>query len=168
MLKHRVISVCFRGHGPNRDPVQDFSFADHARDVLAILDDLSVDRFVCIAASHGAWSALGIAQMMGWQRMPAVLILDLAMEELLQQLWRRSRAYRTQRPGDRVGLVQKLGQRWYAGYQGDRAGSAQPRGLQRRDMGAGRPDNRGGLWHMGHAFKAYRSIIGSAPDPPRL
>jgi pimeloyl-ACP methyl ester carboxylesterase len=85
ILKHRVISVCFRGHGPNRDAVEDFSFADHARDVLALLDNLSVDRFVCIAASHGAWPALEISQMVGRQRMPAIIILDLAMEELSPQ-----------------------------------------------------------------------------------
>ena len=63
-----------------------------------------------------------------------------------------------------VGLVQKLGQRRPAGYQGNRAGSAQPGGLQRRDIGAGRPDHRGGLWHVGHAFKAY----GSMSDPPLI
>jgi pimeloyl-ACP methyl ester carboxylesterase len=85
ILKYRVISVCFRGHGPNRDPVEDFGFADHAREVLAHLDDLSVDRFICIAASHGAWPALEIAQMVGRRRMPAVLVLDLAMEPLSPQ-----------------------------------------------------------------------------------
>jgi pimeloyl-ACP methyl ester carboxylesterase len=85
MLKHRVISVCVRGHGPNRDAVEDFSFADHARDALALVDNLSVDSFVCIAASHGAWPALEISQMLGRQRMPAIIILDLAMEELSPQ-----------------------------------------------------------------------------------
>lgn len=82
MLTHRVISICFRGHGPNRDPVENFSFTDHARDVLAILDSLSVDSFICITASHGTWPALELADIVGRQRMPAVLILDLIMTEI--------------------------------------------------------------------------------------
>lgn len=85
MVQYRVISVCFRGHGPNRDPVEDFGFADHARDVLALLDALGVDRFVCLAASHGSWAAMELAQMVGRQRMPALLILDLGMTEASPQ-----------------------------------------------------------------------------------
>ncbi|KUI63186.1 1H-3-hydroxy-4-oxoquinaldine 2,4-dioxygenase [Cytospora mali] len=81
----RVISVCFRGHGPNRDPVQDFGFEDHARDVLGVLDSLGVDQFVCMAASHGTWPALELSQMVGRQRCLAVLILDLIMSEASPQ-----------------------------------------------------------------------------------
>ena len=84
-LRHRIISVCFRGHGPNRDPVEDFGFADHARDVLALLDSLGVDCFICLAASHGGWAAMELAQMVDRQRMPAILILDLVMTEASPQ-----------------------------------------------------------------------------------
>jgi pimeloyl-ACP methyl ester carboxylesterase len=81
MVHYRVISICFRGHGPNRDPVEDFGFADHASDVLALLDALGVDRFIAVAASHGAWAAMELAEMVGRQRMPGLVILDLAMGE---------------------------------------------------------------------------------------
>ncbi|KAK4172029.1 alpha/beta-hydrolase [Triangularia setosa] len=85
MLHHRVISVCFRGHGPNRDPVEDFGFADHARDVLALLDTLGVDKFICLSASHGSWAAIELAEMVGRERMPALLMLDLNMTPLSPQ-----------------------------------------------------------------------------------
>ncbi|KAL9086201.1 MAG: hypothetical protein Q9165_007266 [Trypethelium subeluteriae] len=81
MIHHRVISICFRGHGPNRDPVSDFGFAEHAQDVLALLDSLSVDRFIGLAASHGAWAAIELAALVGRERMPALMILDLTMTE---------------------------------------------------------------------------------------
>ncbi|OCK77279.1 alpha/beta-hydrolase [Lepidopterella palustris CBS 459.81] len=81
MVHYRIISICFRGHGPNRDPVEDFGFADHAQDVLALLDALGVDRFIALAASHGAWAAMELAEMVGRERMPALMMLDLAMGE---------------------------------------------------------------------------------------
>lgn len=81
MDTYRVISICFRGHGPNRDGVDDFGFEDHASDVLAVLDSLGVDKFVCMAASHGAWPALELANTVGRLRCPAVMILDLIMTE---------------------------------------------------------------------------------------
>lgn len=68
MDTNRVISVCFRGYGPNRDPVEDFGFEDHARDVLGILDSLGVDQFVCMSTSRHLASPR--AQPDGW---PAAL-----------------------------------------------------------------------------------------------
>lgn len=81
MDTYRVISVCFRGHGPNRDPVEDFGFQDHARDVLGVLDSLGVDQFICLSASHGTWPALELSQIVGPRRCLAILVLDLIMTE---------------------------------------------------------------------------------------
>lgn len=79
--RYRVISICFRDHGPNRDPVPDYGFEDHADDVLALLDQLQVIQFVCMAASHGSWPAMIVAEKAGRDRVPAILILSLMMAE---------------------------------------------------------------------------------------
>jgi len=76
MQHHRVVSICFRYHGPNRDYKGDFSFEDHARDAIGLLDSLGVTTFICLAASHGNWAALSLAEMVGRERMLALLILD--------------------------------------------------------------------------------------------
>ncbi|KAK1244134.1 hypothetical protein MKX08_002272 [Trichoderma sp. CBMAI-0020] len=76
MEHYRVISICFRGHGPNRDNVEDFGFDDHARDALALLDTLGVDQFIVLAASHGNWAAMNLAEIAGRERLLAILILD--------------------------------------------------------------------------------------------
>lgn len=85
MNTYRVISINFRDHGPNRDSVADYGFEDHARDVLALLGALDVDTFLCLAASHGAWPALCIAEIAGRKRVPAIMILDLIMTEASPQ-----------------------------------------------------------------------------------
>ncbi|PSR77224.1 Alpha/Beta hydrolase protein [Coniella lustricola] len=113
MDTYRVISVCFRGHGPNRDPVGDFSFADHASDVLAVVDSLGVGQFVCLAASHGGWPALELAQAVGRQRCPAVIILDLVMTEASPQFLAGMKAL--QKPDTWQPTVRALFKSWNNG-----------------------------------------------------
>lgn len=84
MQHHRVISICMRGHGPNRDPVPEYDFSDHARDVIALLDTLHVDKFVCLAASHASFAAMFVAEMAGRERMPAIIICDYVMKATKQ------------------------------------------------------------------------------------
>lgn len=76
MQHYRVINICFRSHGPNRDFTGDFGFEDHARDTISLLDSLGVTSFICLAASHGNWAAMDLAEMVGRKRMLALIILD--------------------------------------------------------------------------------------------
>ncbi len=76
---HRVIRVCWRGHGPDRTPVGDFGVAEQTADTIALLDALEIESFVPVAHAHGGWAALDIADALGAQRVPQVMILDLIM-----------------------------------------------------------------------------------------
>lgn len=75
----RTVRVCWRGHGPDRNLVGDFGIDEMAADTIGLLDALEVDSFVPIAHAHGGWAALEIADRLGAQRVPAVMILDLIM-----------------------------------------------------------------------------------------
>ncbi len=76
---HRVIRVCWRGHGPDRTPVGDYGIAEQTEDTIAVLDALEVEQFVPVAHAHGGWVALEIAERLGASRVPQVMILDLIM-----------------------------------------------------------------------------------------
>lgn len=58
---HRVIAPDLPGHGRSRNPRNDFKFADIARDVFALLDDLGIDRCKAIGMSAGANTLLHMA-----------------------------------------------------------------------------------------------------------
>lgn len=77
--KHRVVRVCWRGHGPDRTPVGEFGVAEQVADTIALLDALEIETFVPVAHAHGGWAALDIAEQLGPDRVPAVMILDLIM-----------------------------------------------------------------------------------------
>ncbi|KAI9150036.1 2-heptyl-3-hydroxy-4(1H)-quinolone dioxygenase [Paramyrothecium foliicola] len=87
MEHYRVISICFRGHGPNRDPVPDFGLDDHADDVLALLEVLGVDQFICLAASQSNWAAMRVAELAGRARVLAIMILSQPMAEPTPQYY---------------------------------------------------------------------------------
>lgn len=77
--EHRVIRVCWRGHGPDRTPVGDFGVAEQVADTIALLDALEIETFVPIAHAHGGWVAMDIAEELGTGRVPQLMILDLIM-----------------------------------------------------------------------------------------
>ncbi|MER7505743.1 alpha/beta hydrolase [Nonomuraea pusilla] len=77
--RHRVIRVCWRGHGPDRTPVDDFGLPEQTADTIALLDALEVETFVPVAHAHGGWVALEIAERLGPERVPRLMILDLIM-----------------------------------------------------------------------------------------
>ncbi|MGN6167914.1 MAG: alpha/beta fold hydrolase [Solirubrobacteraceae bacterium] len=61
--EHRVISYDARGHGrssPAPEPTA-YDYDDLGRDLLAVLDELEIDRAVFAGASMGAHTALGLA-----------------------------------------------------------------------------------------------------------
>lgn len=77
--KHRVIRVCWRGHGPSRDPIDDFGVEEQFTDTCALLEQLEVDKFYIISHSHGGWVALETADRLGTERVLGVLMLDQIM-----------------------------------------------------------------------------------------
>ena len=52
MLKHPVVRVCFRAYGPNRDGLDDVTFTDYARDVLALLDNVYLSTGSSASLNH--------------------------------------------------------------------------------------------------------------------
>ncbi len=77
--RHRVIRVCWRGHGPDRTPVGDFGVEEMTSDTIGLLDALEVESFVPVSHAHGGWVALDMAERLGSERVPAALLLDLIM-----------------------------------------------------------------------------------------
>ena len=58
---YRVIAPDLRGHGRSTNPGGDFTFADVARDIFALLDRLGIDRVKAIGMSAGANTLLHMA-----------------------------------------------------------------------------------------------------------
>ena len=58
---YRVIVPDLPGHGRSQNPRSDFKFADVARDVFALLDELRIDRVKAIGMSAGANTLLHMA-----------------------------------------------------------------------------------------------------------
>lgn len=77
--KYWVIRVSWRGHGMNRDEIDDFGVDEQISDTLGLLDALDVEKFYLVSHSHGGWPALGIAQKLGRDRVPFVLMIDQIM-----------------------------------------------------------------------------------------
>jgi pimeloyl-ACP methyl ester carboxylesterase len=76
--KHRVIRVCWRGHGPSREP-GDFGVEEQVADTLGLLASLDVDRMYLVAHSHGGWPALEMVDRLGPDRIRGVLMIDQIM-----------------------------------------------------------------------------------------
>lgn len=77
--KHQVIRVCYRGHGPSRDAIDDFGVEEQVSDTLALLESLQVEQFYLISHSHGGWPALEIVDRLGRQRVLGLLMIDQIM-----------------------------------------------------------------------------------------
>ncbi|MBW1640070.1 alpha/beta fold hydrolase [Microbacterium resistens] len=75
----RVIRVCWRGHGPDRTPRGDFGVEEQTADTIGLLDALDVESFVPLSHAHGGWVGLEMAERLGPDRVPAVILLDLIM-----------------------------------------------------------------------------------------
>ena len=58
---YRVIAPDLRGHGRSTNPSGSFRFADVARDLLALMDTLGIDRVKAIGVSAGANTLLHMA-----------------------------------------------------------------------------------------------------------
>lgn len=101
----RVLCVDWRGHGADRTPVPDFGYREQAADTIAVLDALGVDRFLPLSHSHGGWANLEIADRVGIERTPRLLVVDWLMT--------------SPAPGFTDGLAAiQDPERWIAGRQG--------------------------------------------------
>ncbi len=58
---YRQIAPDLRGHGRSTNPSGQFTFADTARDIFALLDELGIDRVSAIGMSAGANTLLHMA-----------------------------------------------------------------------------------------------------------
>lgn len=75
----RVLCIDWRGHGTDRSPVADFGYREQAGDVIAVLDELGVGQFLPLSHSHGGWANLEIADRVGMDRAPRLLVVDWLM-----------------------------------------------------------------------------------------
>ncbi len=58
---YRLVIPDLRGHGRSTNPAEEFTFRQSARDVLALLDRLGIERFQAIGMSLGAKTLLHVA-----------------------------------------------------------------------------------------------------------
>ena len=74
----RIIAPDLRGRGRSAQPASGYRMADHARDVLALLDRLGLDRVVLGGHSFGAYLAIFIAAHHP-ERVSKVIVIDAAL-----------------------------------------------------------------------------------------
>ena len=59
--QHRVLALDLRGRGHSDKPATGYTLAHHGRDILALLDDLALERVVLMGHSLGAFIAVAFA-----------------------------------------------------------------------------------------------------------
>ncbi|KAL6250925.1 hypothetical protein RBB50_001133 [Rhinocladiella similis] len=77
--KYRVITLIWKGHGTNRDPAPEWKIEDMVSNTISLMDALEVGAFIPLTHSMGSWAAMDIAEKLGKQRVPAMLLTDLIM-----------------------------------------------------------------------------------------
>ncbi|KIW13928.1 hypothetical protein PV08_06709 [Exophiala spinifera] len=77
--QHRVIRMCWRGHGPNRMGIPDFGVEEQVLDVIGLLSALDVDQFYLVSHSHGGWPALELADRLGKSKVLCLVMIDQIM-----------------------------------------------------------------------------------------
>ncbi|MFN8611758.1 MAG: alpha/beta hydrolase [Vulcanimicrobiota bacterium] len=98
-LRHRTICVDLRGRGESHKPETGYSLADHARDILNLLDGLNLPDVVLGGHSYGALVSIYLAAHHP-ERVQKLVLLDIAHEVPGCQ-----QVYRMIRPSvDRLGL----------------------------------------------------------------
>ena len=91
---HSVLRCDLRGYG--HTPLEPGASYSDAEDVLALLDDLGVERFALVGASYGGWVALQVATAAP-ERVERLVLLDTLAEvaepdERLRAFWREEGA----------------------------------------------------------------------------
>jgi pimeloyl-ACP methyl ester carboxylesterase len=73
--RRRVISIEWRGHGASAPARSDFGLEEMVADVLAVVDEAGLDRFVPCAASHSGFVAIELRRRVP-ERVPRLVHLD--------------------------------------------------------------------------------------------
>ncbi len=76
--RHRIIAPDLRGRGRTGKPASGYAMSDHARDVIALMDLLDLDRVVMGGHSFGALLAIYIAANFP-ERVSRVIVIDAAI-----------------------------------------------------------------------------------------
>jgi pimeloyl-ACP methyl ester carboxylesterase len=85
---YRMIAVDLRGRGDSDKPPDGYGFAYHARDILALADQLELSKFVILGHSYGATVGVYLASIRPARLQAAVLIDGGAdpKEEMLEAM----------------------------------------------------------------------------------
>lgn len=91
---HAVLRCDLRGYG--QTPLEPGASYSDAEDVLALLDELGIERFALVGASYGGWVALQVAAAAA-DRVQRLILLDPLAEvvepdERLRAFWRQEAA----------------------------------------------------------------------------
>lgn len=73
----RAISVDLRGRGESSQPVSGYTMADHAADILGLMDHLNLDKVIMAGHSFGGFLALYIARFFP-ERVHKIIMMDAA------------------------------------------------------------------------------------------
>ncbi len=73
--QHRVLAPDLRGRGRSDKPATGYSLAQHGRDLIALLDDLALERVVLMGHSLGAFIATACAARYP-ERVHSVILVD--------------------------------------------------------------------------------------------
>lgn len=107
----RVLALDLRGRGQSSQPEQGYSFADHAADIIGVLDQLGIERAVLGGHSYGGLLSLYLAASYP-ERVNQLLILDAALGVV------NPRTYELIKPAiDRLGVVAPSWQAYLAKMQ---------------------------------------------------
>lgn len=74
-MRRRVISTEWRGHGASAPAAADFGLEEMVADVLAVVDEAGLERFVPCAASHSGFVAIELRRRLP-ERVPKLVHVD--------------------------------------------------------------------------------------------
>jgi pimeloyl-ACP methyl ester carboxylesterase len=72
----RVVVADLRGQGGLSDQVEDFDAARQVDDLVALVDDLRIDRVVPVTLAHAGWLGIELRRRLGADRVPGLVLVD--------------------------------------------------------------------------------------------
>lgn len=73
---HRVIALDPRGHGKSDDTEEGIDFGQQAKDLVALMDALDIQKMYLVGWSYGAYAVWGAIREMGLSRIAGIMIID--------------------------------------------------------------------------------------------
>lgn len=74
--EHRVIAIDPRGHGKSDRIDKGIHFQQQTKDLIALMDNLSIDEAVLVGWSYGAYAVWGMVRETGMERIRGIFIID--------------------------------------------------------------------------------------------